>query len=243
MKKATVTMAAVVLTALGAFGFGETFSRAQAAYDDGRYAEAGMLYESMLSNGVQNAEVHYNLANASFKNGELPKAVWHYRKAWYVSPRDPDIRANLHFALNAAGATEPEPAVAERLFNICSMTEWVRVAIGAYIAFTLLVMAGLLFRPAKRMLLKISIAPAVAILVSAGGWWHWQGLESNPEWVVIRTDTTALFGPVEGSTAHYKVPLAALVRQHATDPKGWVEIEYDGKKGWVKHDHIRRLSP
>jgi len=36
---------------------------------------------------------------------------------------------------------------------------------------------------------------------------------------------------------------AAIVRQRGTDPKGWIEIEYDGTTGWVKKDNILLLYP
>ncbi len=221
----------------------EIFLKAQAAYDDGRYAEASLLYEELLGNGVANVEVRYNLANAYFKNAQLPEAVWHYRKAWYAAPRDPDIRANMHFALNAAGAAEPAPGFLEKTLSMLSQNEWIMTAIGAYIAFTLLLILGLLIRPSKRTLFKLSLFPVALILVATGGWWHWQQLGTNPEWVVVKSGATALYGPVEGSTAHYELPLAALVRQRSADSKGWIEIEYDGKNGWLKEEYIHRVSP
>ena len=221
----------------------EIFLMAQAAYDDGRYAEAASLYGQLTSNGVDNVELHYNLANAHFKDCNLPEAVLHYRKAWYSAPRDPDIRANLHFALNAAGAAEPTPSFPERLFNLLSKNGWVVAATGGYIVFILLLVFGMLVRPAKRTLAKLSLLPAIFTLLAAGGWWHWQQLEIHPEWVVVQSGATALFGPIEGTTAHYKIPIAALVSQHGTDAKGWIEIEYDGKKGWLKKAYIKRVYP
>lgn len=221
----------------------ELFLLAQAAYDDERYAEASSIYGQLASNGVDNVELHYNLANAHFKNGNLPEAVLHYRKAWYQAPRDPDIRANLHFALNAAGAAESPPAFLERFFHILSQNGWIMAAASGYLALVLLLILGMLIRPAKRTLVKLSLLPAVLILLSAGGWRHWRQLESNPEWVVVKSGATALYGPIEGTTAHYKVPLAALVQQHGSDSKGWIEIEYDGKKGWLKERYIKSVSP
>lgn len=243
MKFRLPILAAFLLSALAASAQEETFAAAQAAYDAGRYAEASMLYEKLLSNGVSNVEVQYNLANAYFKNGNLPQAVWHYRKAGYAAPRDPDIQANLHFALTAAGAAEPAPGLIEKSFAVLSQNEWIMVAIGAYVAFTLLLLLGQLIRPARRTLAKLSLLPAALILVAAGGWWQGQQLGANPEWVVVKSGATALYGPVAGSTAHYKVPLAALVRQRGIDSKGWVEIEYDGKNGWLKDEYIQRISP
>jgi hypothetical protein len=236
-------VALIWFSALAAPATEETFHAAQLAYDDGRYAEAALHYETLLNDGMANTAVHYNLANACFKNGNLPKAVWHYRTAWYASPRDPGIRANLHFALNAAGAVEPMPGVVARALESLSRNEWLMAAVGGYIVFTLLLLLGMLVPAIKRTLFKVSLLPALLILLSAGGWWHWQQLRNNPEWVVTRSGATALFGPMEDSTPHYKLPMAALVRQQGTNTKGWVEVEYDGKKGWVKLEYISRLSP
>ncbi|MEE9367308.1 MAG: hypothetical protein V3V05_00435 [Pontiella sp.] len=221
----------------------EVFLKAQAAYDDGRYAEAALLYTTLLDEGISNAEVHYNLANACFKDRDLPTAVWHYRKAWYEMPRDPDIRANLHFALNAAGAIESAPGFIERCLSAISLSEWILLAIAGYILLTVLLLAALLLKPARRNLLKLGLLPATILLIAAAGWRNWHQMRENPEGVVVRTEATALFGPVEGSTAHFKIPLAALVRQSNTDSKGWIEVEYDGKQGWLKSEYISRLSP
>ncbi len=221
----------------------DTFLKAQTAYDDGRYAEAVVLYNKLLDEGIRNNEVHYNLANAYFKDSDLPNAVWHYRKAWYAAPRDPDIRANLYFALNAAGAVEAEPSAFEKILETLAFGEWLLVAVGSYLLLTLLLAAALLVKAGKRNILKLCLFPIALILLSSAGWWHWHKLNANPEWVVVQTEATALFGPVEGSTAHYKLPLAALVRQLNTDSKGWVEVEYDGKRGWLQMDYISRVSP
>ncbi|WP_372807645.1 tetratricopeptide repeat protein [Pontiella sp.] len=221
----------------------EKYLKAQTAYDDARYAEAAMIYEAMVNDGVANSEVHFNLANANFKDGHLPLAVWHYRKAWYESPRDPDIKANLHFALNAAGAIDPAPGFVARIFETLSIGEWIAAAVAGYLLLAAALILCLLVPSIRRALLKFCLAPAALILVSAGGWWQWHQLELHPEWVVVKTEATALYSPVEGTTAHYKLPLGALARQTGSDPKGWIEVEYDGKRGWLKAGFISRVSP
>lgn len=236
-------LAMILGTAINASAFDDTFANAQAAYDDGRFAEAVLLYDSMVSNGVANTEVLYNLANAYFKDGDLPNAVWHYRKAWYRAPRDPDVRANLHFALNAAGAIEPAPGLPGRILSTLSAREWIAAVIATYLLLTLLLAMSLLLRSMRAPLLKACLIPAALMLFSLAGWRYWTQLGKIPEAVVVKSGTTSLYGPVEGSTAHFDVPLAALVRQRASDQKGWIEIEYDGKSGWVKKDDILLLYP
>lgn len=242
MKKLLLILFLPVL-ALHADSFEETFASAQSAYDDARYAEAVLQYETLLSNGVNNAEVHYNLANALFKDNDLPNAVIHYRKAWYQRPRDPDIQANLHFAVNATGAVQTSPRFINRFFRMLSLSEWLMAAIAGYIALTALLALAQWITPARRLILKLCLLPVALVLLATAGWYHWHRFKTNPEWVVVKTGGTALFGPVEGSTAHYKVPLGALVQQKSIDPKGWVEIQYDQKNGWIKEEYIEIVSP
>lgn len=236
----------VTILLLGSFSAGaqdETFRKAQTAYDNGRFAEAVLLYDSLLNEGVDNPEVHYNLANACFKDSDLPKAVLHYRRAWYDLPRDPDIKANLHFALNAAGAIEHNPGFAERVLSSLSYQEWILMATAGYLLLSLLLLLLLLAKSSRRLLLKLCLIPGAMILLSAFGWMQWRQLRANPEWVVMKTEATALFGPVDGSTAHFKLPIGALVQQSNIDPKGWIEVEYDGKQGWLKTEYITPVSP
>lgn len=243
MKSLMPILTALLALAIQANANEALFGKAQTAYDDGRYGEAIVLYTQLLDDGIANGEVHYNLANAFFKDSDLSAAVWHYRKAWYSAPRDPDIRANLHFALNAAGAIEPIPGFSERVLSTLSIEEWILAGVAGYVLLTLLLLLALRLKPARRFLLKLSLIPMSVLLLAGAGWWYWIQYHNRPEWVVTQTEATALFGPVEGSTAHYKIPLGALVRQSSTDSKGWIEVEYDGKQGWLKSDYISRLSP
>jgi tetratricopeptide (TPR) repeat protein len=221
----------------------EKFLKAQATYDGGRYAEAVLLYEGLLNDGVDNAEVHYNLGNAYFKDSDLPKAILHYRNAGYNLPRDPDIKANLHFALNAAGAIEPVPSFMTRLLSALSYNEWIMLATGGYLLLSIILLMLLIIKTGRRAILKLLLLPGAMLLISYLGWNHWKQLKQNPEWVVVKTEATTLFGPVEGSTAHFKLPLGALVKQRNIDSKGWVQVEYDGKQGWLRTEFITPVSP
>lgn len=236
-------IAALLLCSFSVGAQEEPFRQAQTAYDNGRYAEAVLLYDGLLNEGVDNPEVHYNLANACFKDSDLPKAVLHYRRAWYELPRDPDIKANLHFALNAAGAIERKPGFAERVLSTLSYQEWILAATAGYLLLSLLILLLLITKGSRRLLFKLCLIPGTILLLSIFGWLQWKQLQANPEWVVSKTEATALFGPVDGSTAHFKLPIGALVRQSNVDPKGWIEVEYDGKQGWLKTEYITPVSP
>ena len=221
----------------------ERFMTAQEAYNKEQYADAAQGYKALLDQGVINTEVRYNLANAYFKNGQLSDAVWHYRKAWYTAPRDPDIRANLRFALHATGAIEPTPVWFTKALFLLSQKEWIWVSMGAYLLFMLLLIARKLFCSARTILSRMSLILIALFFIAMGGWWNWQSFITHPEAVVIKAGATTLFGPVKGSTAHYNLPLSALVRQRGIPAQGWIQIEYDGKNGWIEEEYIHSLFP
>ena len=76
----------------------ELMSEANERFSRGEYAEAAQQYESLIADGFRDAALFYNLGNAYFEQGDFGRAILHYLRAERLSPRDPDIRANLELA-------------------------------------------------------------------------------------------------------------------------------------------------
>lgn len=79
-----------------------SFSEANKFYEQGRFAEAASAYEKILQSGLDSEAVYFNLGNAFLKAGKTGRAIVAYRTAEKISPRDPDLRANLQFARDQA---------------------------------------------------------------------------------------------------------------------------------------------
>ena len=77
---------------------GGIMSEANLRYERGEYAEAAQQYEALIDLGYKDSTVHYNLGNAYLESGDLGRAVLNYLRAEELSPRDPDIQANLDLA-------------------------------------------------------------------------------------------------------------------------------------------------
>ena len=85
------------------------FSAANKLYAEGKFADAAAGYEKILQTGEQSPALLFNYANAEFKAGHLGLAIAAYRRAEQLSPRDPELRANLAFVRNQVqGATVRE---------------------------------------------------------------------------------------------------------------------------------------
>ncbi len=69
-----------------------------AAYADGRWNEAGEAWTSIADEGLESAELYYNIGNACFKGGDIAHAILWYERSLKVDPSYGDARFNLEFA-------------------------------------------------------------------------------------------------------------------------------------------------
>jgi len=74
------------------------FLKANEAYMNSDFISAASYYEDIVSEGITNGTVFYNLGNSYLKTGETGEAILNYRKAELFIPRDEDLQANLKFA-------------------------------------------------------------------------------------------------------------------------------------------------
>ncbi|MBR3074713.1 MAG: BatD family protein [Bacteroidales bacterium] len=69
-----------------------------AAYADGRWEEAGQAWSAIAGQGLESAELYYNIGNACFKQGDIAHAILWYERSLKVDPSYTDARFNLEFA-------------------------------------------------------------------------------------------------------------------------------------------------
>jgi tetratricopeptide (TPR) repeat protein len=74
------------------------FEKAGKLYEQQAYDSAAWYYEQVLSSGVTNSTVYYNLGNSYFRIKKVGLALLNYEKARKLAPNDADILANIRFA-------------------------------------------------------------------------------------------------------------------------------------------------
>lgn len=152
---ATAFCLAALVASASAADPADLFARAAAQYDAGLYFEAIDFYDSLLSEGYDQAAVYFNVGNAYFRAGDIGRAIWAYRAAELRAPRDLDIDANLTVArLAARDRIEAVPPgflqqLWGKLARLLSLREGARAATLAWWLFWL-ALAGWLFRRSFR---------------------------------------------------------------------------------------------
>ena len=102
----------ILTSLLEARDLNNLFSSANSHYTQQEYVKAAEIYEEIVAEGVESAEVYFNLGNAYFKSGELGKAILFYERAKRIDPDDEDVNFNLNLAYRETiDKIEPLPRV------------------------------------------------------------------------------------------------------------------------------------
>lgn len=68
------------------------------AYNESDFERAIDEWRTCVDNGIEDADLLYNLGNAYFRSGKIGFAIFYYRSALRLRPGDDDIQHNLKFA-------------------------------------------------------------------------------------------------------------------------------------------------
>ncbi|MBI4347912.1 MAG: BatD family protein [Elusimicrobia bacterium] len=224
------------------------FQQANELYRQGKYSEAADFYRGLTAAAPGNAHLHYNLANARFKEGAphaLGLAIAGYLRAWELSPRDPDVRHNLEFALSRAGeALVPAgtPRALFGLFHYLSRSELLGLQWFGYWACLLLGSAFLL-APALRERLKPAVLFVLIFWAVFGGWWAARTLTGGgPVAVVLEPNAEARSGPGRNFPVGFNAPEGRRVVVLG-ESGNWIEVGVlkEGLKGWMEAKHLERV--
>lgn len=227
----------------------ERFRAAGSAYEAGRFAEAGEIYEGLLAEGFDDARVHYNLGNARFKQGKLGPAILSYERALDRDPSDADARENLAYAdlliADKVGAPEDEfPAhflkVLARRFDPDRAT----FAFAVLCLLAGLLAAPLWFQPAplaRRVLgAAAGIAGMLALVCGLTAAFE-VALPRTEQAIVLAPSADGRSSPAADGTVLFTVHEGLKVQIRGERP-GWIQIGVpNGLAGWIESSQAERI--
>ncbi len=182
------------------------FDAANKLYEQGKFAEAASAYESLVrSNGASSA-LYFNLGNAFFKSGQIGRALSAYRRAEQMTPRDPDVRANLQFTRKQAQGPTLPGSLWQRWLGKLSLDEWTLLA-AVVIWLWLLLLASVQWRPALGRPLRgwiFALGIGAAFLSGCLAAVFYENRFTRVAIVVAR-DAAVRNGPLEESTTAFTV--------------------------------------
>ena len=221
----------------------QAYNEGNQLYAQKDYAGAVRAYEKALEAG-HDPRAHYNLGNALFRTGKLGEAIVHYRRAYYLAPRDHDIAANLAFVRayrvdKSTGTTSPLAHAAERALRWLSRREAALLA-GAMFTLAGLALAGWIV---WRLPPLAGTAGGLALLGLYGflSQQVWAGEVAARPAVVIVPEVSAASGPGEEFKQVLLLHDGTEVRIRETRGD-WVLAQLPGGNGgWLQQSALERV--
>lgn len=159
-----------------------------------------------------------------------------------MSPRDPDIRANLAYALRQAQAEMPNMPLHADLFGWLNANQWLAVATILYWASAVIAGMWIFSVRHRRTLSRLIATSGMLLAISLGGIASWATIAGRAEAVVIESDQEALFAPAEGATVHFVVPKGSIV--NVVDRAGeWLRVDCNDRRGWIRIESCQAVAP
>jgi tetratricopeptide (TPR) repeat protein len=223
------------------------FLKANQAYKDGDFNKAADLYKKLLTLGISNGSMYYNLGNAYLKTGSIGKALASYRKAELFLPRDEDLQANIQYAqqqtTDKIEGREPYAV----LKSFCFWYE--RLSIRELVVVFLVVNALLwgtailrLFYNWDYLGIVLSILLFFTVLMGISSAIKLYAFYGTAGGVVTIREITVRSGSSINDTALFQLHEGAEF-EWVEENEGWVKIQLrDGKKGWVQKETVEKIS-
>ncbi|MGI8966335.1 MAG: SH3 domain-containing protein [Limisphaerales bacterium] len=209
------------------------FNHANQLYEQQKFSDAASAYEKIIQTGQISSALYFNLGNSWIKAGQIGRAICAYRQAERLSPRDPEVRANLSFARSkAAGGNPPRANFFIRWLNRFSLNEWT-VFTAASAALFFLLLAWRQWKSKKNLQTFTKIVGGIFIFCAVSLGLVAQQQLFTESAVVIVPEAVARRGPFEESQSFFTLRDGAelTVLDHKNN---WLQIaDAQNRIGWL----------
>lgn len=244
----------LLLSFLSLTGFSQndqSFSEANALYNEGKYAEAIDKYESILKSDVHSAELYFNLGNANYKLNNIAPSIYYYEKALQLEPNDKDIQNNLAFAqIMTIDAIEKVPDVGfsrivNNVVNTFQADTWAKIAVAAVLLFVIIFLTyHFSYTTSKKRLAFVSsiLSLLIAFLALAMAFQK-DGLnkKDNPA-IVFAQESRVTTDPNPMSEEVFRLHEGTKIQVIETYDD-WKKIKLsDNSTGWIPSKDIKLLK-
>jgi tetratricopeptide (TPR) repeat protein len=226
-------------SAVAAASESTTFDAANKLYYEGKFAEASSAYDKLIQSGQRSAALYFNLGNAYFKSGQIGRAIACYRQAQLLTPRDPDVRANLQFARNQVQGPTLPTTTWQRWLGRLSLNEWTLLAAAGLWLF-LLLLAMIQWRPSLAGPLRngaLALGLATLVLCSCLGAMIYEN-HSDRIVIAVAPEAVVRMGPLDTApnafTVHDGAELRVIDRRD-----DWLQVTTGPQRiGWVQRQQV-----
>ena len=231
---------------LGAYSASASaFDDANRQFNSGDFAAATSAYEKILTTEGPRAAVYYNLGNSYQSLKKLGPAILAYERARMITPRDPDLSANLVLARKAAAAFDESglnPNL-EAFINYLSRNEWSWLVAGAALFLGgLAFICGMVKLP-LRFRLFVFVSTGVALFaISAGAAALYLRRDEDRRGIILTENAPVLLSPFEKAESLGSAGQGRVVHLGAENGGfRYVEVLGANLHGWLASKEVSKI--
>jgi tetratricopeptide (TPR) repeat protein len=216
-------------------------------YSNNNFEKAISVYEDILANGYESAELYYNLGNAYYKSNKIPYAILNYERAVKLDSKNEDYLFNLQLAnTHVVDKIETLPTFFltswwTELLMLLSSNQWALISMGT---FVLALLGFLVFFLSQIMWARqLSFWLGVLLLFSSLFAFsfsrkHFLIAQNEPDAIILTPSIVVKSSPSDSGTDLFLIHEGLKVT--VTDKMGdWLEIRLsDGNEGWIKETDL-----
>lgn len=224
--------------------------QAEQLYSEGKYSEAAEAYQKILAEGVESAELYYNIGNCFYKTGENTRAILYYERALLLDPSDGMARYNLDMAEKAV---VDKIEVLPELFLVrwykavetnFSADQWGYISVGLFLIF--LIMAALFFYSPLVGVKKTGfVVGLIVFFLTIGSIFFAYKQDkrvSQRGYAIVMTPSVTVKGAPDNSGTSLFLIHEGLKVRVIGELGEWYNIRLaDGNEGWVAKSDIEKI--
>ena len=223
------------------------FEQANQRFAAGDYAGAAAAYDQLMAHEGPRAAVLYNLGNSYQRLGQYGPAILAYERARLLTPRDPDLLANLTLARKAAAAFE-EPRRNPRidaLLQHFSSNEWSWLVATAALALGgLAVVCGVLALPRRWRQTALAAAVVAGLALAMGATALYMRRTEATRGIVLSATAAVRLSPFDNAETLGTPGAGRSVRLGATNGCfHYVEVPGTNLRGWMADTDVAAITP
>lgn len=226
------------------------FNAANKLYQQEKYQEALEGYQQIEKQGMESAELYFNMGNIYYKTNQVAPSIYYYEKALRLSPNDKDIKFNLEFA-NAMvlDNIEPLPKSLGQKFTdgiILRFTyeTWAKIAVSlAFVFAVLFLLYHFSYSTSKKRVYFITSILTV-IFVTLSLFFSFKNkhyVDHKIEAIVFSGEAEVKSAPTNSSDVYFELHegTKVLILESLDN---WKKIKIaDGKMGWMNLSDLKEL--
>lgn len=223
-----------------------SFETGVALYQKGQFQEAAAEFGRLAAAGTETPSVYYNLANSWLKAGQIGKGVWALERAYWLDPRDEDIRFNRALVKAALGEPVADAGVLEPVERVLGYVRTSEIELALQMSTILLVLCMLAcayvrsFRALFGTLFWILLLISTLVWGAAGLRWN---EVRHPAAVIQEKEVFVRYGPAESNSKSHQLKEGAMLRIEKQSGDWYLVRLAGGQSGWIPKSAVLRVTP